>query len=72
MFYNIFPKVRVWLSDAEQQLLDTIENSPDEQMTKNSLGQELLPTLNLLLSKSVIWRKKTDNDVIYGKRKIYR
>ena len=72
MFYNIFPKVRVWLSDAEQQLLDTIENSPDEQMTKDSLGQELLPTLNLLLSKSVIWRKKTDNDVIYGKRKIYR
>ena len=72
MFYNIFPKVRVWLSDAEQDLLDTIENSPDEQMTKNSLGQELLPTLNLLLSKSVIWRKKTDNDVIYGKRKIYR
>ena len=72
MFYNIFPKVRVWLSDAEQDLLDTIENSPDEQMTKNSLGQELLPTLNLLLSKSVIWRTKTDNDVIYGKRKIYR
>jgi|TARA_B100000085_G_C18321823_1_gene422564 hypothetical protein len=72
MFYNIFPKVRVWLSDAEQDLLDTIENSPDEQVTKNSLGQELLPTLNLLLSKSVIWRKKTDNDVIYGKRKIYR
>ena len=72
MFYNIFPKVRVWLSDAEQQLLDTIENSPDEQMTKDSLGQELLPTLNLLLSKRVIWRKKTDNDVIYGKRKIYR
>ena len=72
MFYNIFPKVRVWLSDAEQDLLDTIENSPDEQMTKDSLGQELLPTLNLLLSKSVIWRKKTDNDVIYGKRKIYR
>ena len=72
MFYNIFPKVRVWLSDAEQDLLDTIENSPDEQMTKNSLGQELLPTLNLLLSKSVIWRKKTDNDVIYGTRKIYR
>ena len=51
MFYNIFPKVRVWLSDAEQDLLDTIENSPDEQVTKNSLGQELLPTLNLLLSK---------------------
>ncbi len=72
MFYNIFPKVRVWLSDAEQDLLDTLENSPDEQVTKNSLGQELLPTLNLLLSKSVIWRKKTDNDVIYGKRKIYR
>ena len=72
MFYNIFPKVRVWLSDAEQQLLDTIENSPDEQMTKNSLGQELLPTLNLLLSKSVIWRKKLDTDVIYGKRKIYK
>ncbi len=72
MFYNIFPKVRVWLSDAEQDLLDTIENSPDEQVTKNSLGQELSPTLNLLLSKSVIWRKKTDNDVIYGKRKIYR
>jgi hypothetical protein len=72
MYYKIFPKVRVWLSDAEQELLDTIENSPDEQVTKNSLGQELLPTLNLLLSKSVIWRKKTDNDVIYGKRKIYR
>ncbi len=72
MYYNIFPKVRVWLSDDEQKLLDTIENSPDEQMTKDSLGQELLPTLNLLLSKSVIWRKKTDNDVIYGKRKIYR
>ncbi|OUW32515.1 MAG: hypothetical protein CBD31_01685 [Flavobacteriaceae bacterium TMED171] len=72
MYYKIFPKVRVWLSDAEQELLDTIENSPDEQVTKNSLGQELLPTLNLLLSKSVIWRKKTDDDVIYGKRKIYR
>tara|TARA_B100001057_G_scaffold496412_1_gene597834 strand:+ start:599 stop:817 length:219 start_codon:yes stop_codon:yes gene_type:complete len=72
MYYNIFPKVRVWLSDDEQKLLDTIENSPDEQMTKDSLGQELLPTLNLLLSKSVIWRKKTDDDVIYGKRKIYR
>ena len=71
MFYNIFPKVRVWLREAEQELLDTIENSPDEQISKSSLSQESIPQINLLLSKSVIWRKKLDTDVIYGKRKIY-
>ena len=38
MFYNIFPKVRVWLSDAEQDLLNTIENSPDEELSKSSLN----------------------------------
>ena len=71
MFYSIFPKVRVWLSEAEQDLLDTTENSPDEQISKSSLSQESIPQINLLLSKSVIWRKKLDTDVIYGKRKIY-
>ena len=63
--------IRDRLSEAEQDLLDTIENSPDEQISKSSLSQESIPQINLLLSKSVIWRKKLDTDVIYGKRKIY-
>ena len=71
MFHRIAPKVRVWLNDKEEDLLDLIQNSPDEQITKNSLNQEQLPLINLLLSKSVIWRKKLEDDVIYGKRKIY-
>jgi hypothetical protein len=71
MFYKIAPKVRVYLNEKEEDLLDLIQNSPDEQITKNSLNQEQLPLINLLLSKSVIWRKKLENDVVYGKRKIY-
>lgn len=71
MFHKIAPKVRVYLNEKEEDLLDLIQNSPDEQITKNSLNQEQLPLINLLLSKSVIWRKKLENDVVYGKRKIY-
>jgi len=71
MFHRIAPKVRVYLNEKEEDLLDLIQNSPDEQITKNSLNQEQLPLINLLLSKSVIWRKKLENDVVYGKRKIY-
>ena len=51
MFHKIAPKVRVYLNEKEEDLLDLIQNSPDEQITKNSLNQEQLPLINLLLSQ---------------------
>ena len=34
MFYSIFPKVRVWLSEAEQDQVDT-QKIIDEQISKS-------------------------------------
>jgi len=69
MWYKIAPTVRVWLSKDELKILDLMESLPEKQITRSSLKHDQYAGINLLVSKSIIWRKKISEDVIYGKKR---
>ena len=60
--------VRVWLSAQEEEILERIANSPEQQILRSNIKQEEYHLINLLVSKSVLWRKKLTDDVLYGKK----
>lgn len=68
MFIKISPMVRVWLSAQEEEILERIVNSPEQQILRSNIKQEEYHLINLLVSKSVLWRKKLTDDVLYGKK----
>jgi len=68
MFIKISPMVRVWLSAQEEEILERIANSPEQQILRSNIKQEEYHVINLLVSKSVLWRKKLTDDVLYGKK----
>lgn len=68
MFIKISPMVRVWLSAQEEEILERIANSPEQQILRSNIKQEEYHLINLLVSKSVLWRKKLTDDVLYGKK----
>jgi len=68
MFIKISPMVRVWLSAKEEAVLEAIENAPEQQILRSNIKQEEYHLINLLVSKSVLWRKKLTDDVLYGKK----
>ena len=69
MWYKIAPTVRVWLSKDELKILDLMDSLPERQIARSSLKQDQYAGINLLVSKSIIWRKKISEDVIYGKKR---
>tara|TARA_B100000953_G_C17861222_1_gene371605 strand:+ start:279 stop:494 length:216 start_codon:yes stop_codon:yes gene_type:complete len=69
MWYKIAPTVRVWLSKDELKILDLMESLPEKQITRSSLKHDQYAGINLLVSKSIIWRKKIPEDVLYGKKR---
>tara|TARA_B100000809_G_C14898640_1_gene445419 strand:+ start:534 stop:749 length:216 start_codon:yes stop_codon:yes gene_type:complete len=69
MWYRIAPTVKVWLSKIEIEILAIMDSLPERQMTRSSLKHEQYAGINLLVSKSIIWRKKIPEDVLYGKKK---
>jgi hypothetical protein len=72
MFHKIAPTVRVWISTDEIELIKIVENSPEGQILRSSLKQEHIATVNRLVSKSVFWRKRIGDDVLYGRKPTYR
>lgn len=69
MWYRIAPTVKVWLSKIEIEILNIMDSLPERQITRSSLKHEQYAGINLLVSKSIIWRKKIPEDVLYGKKK---
>lgn len=69
MWYKISPMVKVWLSKIEIEILQSINESPDKQIARSSLKHDHYAGINLLISKSIVWRKKLNEDVIYGKKR---
>ena len=69
MWYKLSQMVKVWLSKPEIEILNLINESPNRQITRSSLKHDHYAGINLLISKSVVWRKKINEDVIYGKKR---
>jgi hypothetical protein len=70
MFFKLSPTVRIWISKDELEIFDLIENSPEGQILRSSLMQEQYHVINRMVSKSVLWRKKLGEDILYGKTNI--
>jgi len=47
-------------------MMDTL---PERQITRSALKHDQYAGINLLVSKSIIWRKKIPDDVLYGKKR---
>ena len=69
MWYKIAPTVKVWLSKIEVEILNMMDTLPERQITRSALKHDQYAGINLLVSKSIIWRKKIPEDVIYGKKR---
>jgi hypothetical protein len=69
MFYKISPTVNVWLSKTEREFLKVLSEQKERTILRSALKQEQLLEVNRLVSKSILWRKKIGDDVLYGKKK---
>ena len=69
MWYKIAPTVKVWLSKIEVEILNMMDTLPERQITRSALKHDQYAGINLLVSKSIIWRKKILDDVLYGKKR---
>jgi hypothetical protein len=69
MWYKIAPTVKVWLSKIEVEILNMMDTLPERQITRSALKHDQYAGINLLVSKSIIWRKKIPDDVLYGKKR---
>ncbi len=69
MWYKLSPMVKVWLSNGEIEVLHIMSESPEHTISRSSMKQEHFAAISLLVSKSVVWRKKIHEDVIYGKKR---
>ena len=56
------------LNAIQKEVLEAIENAPEQQILRSNIKQEEYHLINLLVSKSVLWRKKLTDDVLYGKK----